>query len=198
MMRRRDLVGLLGLTVASWPRVGVSQQPKIPTIGVLTVDSLATEQFWIGFRKALRGLGYVDGQTIRFELRSDPGNGGRLPQLAAELVRLKVNDIVTWLTPAATAAKQATRDIPIVMGSAGNPVETGLVESLARPGGNVTGIAGNGAERAGKIVELVREMLPMTRRIAVLADAPDPFAKQFLEQIRRVGEATHENRSDYG
>jgi ABC-type uncharacterized transport system substrate-binding protein len=188
-MRRRDLVGLLALSGASWPRIGISQQPKMPTIGILAVDSLATERFQDGFREAIRGLGYVDGQTVRFELRSDPGNGGRLPELAAELVRLKVDVIVTWLTPAALAAKQATHDIPVVMGSAGNPVETGLVESLARPGGNVTGIAGNGAERAGKIVELIREMLPSVRRIAVFAYAPDPFAKQFLEKIRRAGEA---------
>jgi putative ABC transport system substrate-binding protein len=189
-MRRRDLLGLFGVAIASWPRLGIAQQPKLRTIGILAVDSLATKQFRDGFREAMRGLGYLDGQNIRFELRSDPGNGDHLPELAAELVRLKVDVIVTWLTPAATAAKQATRDIPIVMGSAGNPVETGLVESLARPGGNVTGIAGNGAERAGKIVELVREILPSVRRIAVLADAPDPFAKQFLEQIRRAGEAT--------
>ena len=189
-MNRRDVVGLLGLAIAYWPRLVISQQPKIPTIGILAVDSLGTEKFRDGFREAMRGLGYVDGQNIRFQLRSDPGNGGRLPELAAELVRLKVDLLVTWLTPAATAAKQATRDIPIAMGNAGNPVETGLVESLARPGGNVTGIAGNGAERAGKIVELIREMLPTLNRIAVLADAPDPFAKQFLEQIRRAGEAT--------
>ena len=189
-MRRRDLVGVLALAAAFRPRLGIAQQPKVRTIGVLAVDSLATRQFWNGFREAMRQLGYRDGQNARFELRSDPGNGDRLPELAAELVRLKVDVIVTWLTPAAAAAKAATRDIPIVMGSAGNPVETGLVESLSRPGGNITGIAGNGAERAGKTVELLREMLPSLRRIAVLADAPDPFAKEFLEQIRRAGKAT--------
>ena len=189
-MRRRDLVGLLAVAAASWPRLGITQQPKTPMIGILAVASLTTEQFWNGFREAMRGLGYIDGQNVRFELRLDSGNGGRLAELAAELVRLKVDVIVTWLTPAATAAKQATRDIPIVMGNAGDPVETGLVKSLARPGGNVTGVAGNGAERAGKLVELLREMLPSAGRIAVVADAPDPFAKQFLGQIRRAGEAT--------
>src|SRR5262245_9433866 len=93
-------------------------------------------------------------------VRSDQGRGSRLPELAAELVRLKVDLIVTWFTPAAQAAKQATHEIPIVMALAGNPVETGLVESLARPGGNITGMAGVAAELAGKCVELIRDMLP--------------------------------------
>ncbi len=128
------------------------------------------------FREALHELGYIEGQNVRFEFRSDQGQVSPLPALAADLVRLKVDIIVTWYTPAARAAKQATRDTPIVMALAGNPVETGLVESLARPGGNVTGMAGVGAELAGKCVELIREMMPSARRIVVLANAPDPFS----------------------
>jgi putative tryptophan/tyrosine transport system substrate-binding protein len=135
-------------------------------------------------------LGYVEGQSVRYEFRSDEGQANRLPELAAELVRLKVDVIVTWFTPPALAAKQATHDIPIVMALAGNPVETGLVESLARPGGNVTGMAGVGAELAAKCVELIREMIPSARRIAVLANVPDPFSKPFLEQIQRAGDAS--------
>src|SRR5205085_6819359 len=119
--------------------------------------------------------------NVRYEFRSDQGEASRLPDLAAELVRLKVDLIVTWFTPAARAAKQATHEIPIVMALAGNPVETGLVASLGRPGGNVTGMAGVGAELAGKCVELIQELLPSAHRIAALANAPDPFSKPFVE-----------------
>jgi putative tryptophan/tyrosine transport system substrate-binding protein len=137
----------------------------------------------------MRELGYIDGQNIRYEFRSDEGQVSRLPRLAEELVRLKVDLIVTRFTPAALAAKQATREIPVVMALAGNPVETGLVDSLARPGGNVTGMSGVGAELAGKCPELIRELLPSARRVSVLVNAPDPFSKPFLEQIRVGGAA---------
>jgi putative ABC transport system substrate-binding protein len=162
----------------------------MPTIGVLVVGSPGWQEFWRVFREALLQLGFVEGQNIRFEFRSDEGQASRLPELAAELVHLKVDIIVTWFTPAARAAKQATSEIPIVMALAGNPVETGLVQSLARPGGNVTGMAGVGAELAGKSVELIRDMVPSARRVAALANAPDPFSKPFLEQIRLAGTAT--------
>ncbi len=187
-MKRRDVLALLGGAAGAWPFVGAAQQPKMPTIGVLVVGSPGSEKFWRLFREDLRKLGYVEGQTVRFEFRSDQVS--RLPELAAELVQLKPDIIVTWFTPAGLAAKQATRDIPIVMAVAGNPVENGLVQSLARPGGNVTGIASVGSETAAKCVELVREMLPSARRIAVLATAPDPFSKLMLEQIRLAGAAS--------
>ena len=101
--------------------------------------------------------------------------------------RNKVDVIVTWFTPTAFAARKATSDIPIVMGAAGNPVETGLVASLAHPGGNITGIAGVGAELSGKLVELFREAVPSSRRVAALANAPDPFSKPFLAAIEASG-----------
>jgi putative tryptophan/tyrosine transport system substrate-binding protein len=113
-----------------------------------------------------------------------------IPELATELVALKPDLIVPWFTPASIAAKQATRDIPIVMALTGNPVENGLVDSLARPGGNVTGISNMGAELAGKTVEITKEMLPMAHRMVALANAPDPFSKPFLEKIEQSGEAT--------
>jgi ABC-type uncharacterized transport system substrate-binding protein len=188
-MRRREFITLLG-SAAAWPLAAHAQQPKVPTIGVLVVGSPGSEQFWQLFREGVRGLGYVEGQNIRFEFRSDEGQASRLPELAAELVRLKVDIIVTWFTPAARAAKQATREIPVVIALAGNPVETGLVESLARPGGNVTGMSSVGAELAGKSVELIRELLPSARRVAALVNAPDPFSRPFLEQIRLGGKAT--------
>ena len=158
-MRRRDLLALLGGMAAIRPSPGAAQQVKMPTIGVLVVGSPGSDRFWQLFRQSMRELGYVEGQNLRFEFRSDEGQASRLPDLAAELVQLKVDLIVTWFTPAALAAKRATSDIPIVMAAAGNPVETGLVASLARPGGNVTGMAGVGAEAAGKCVEMIREML---------------------------------------
>ena len=110
--------------------------------------------------------------------------------MAAELVRLKVDIIVTWFTPTALAAKQATHEIPIVMAETGDPVGTGLVASLPRPGGNVTGMAAVTAELAGKSVQLIRDMLPSARRVTALANATDPFSKPFLEQIKLGGEAT--------
>ena len=173
----------LSAAAAAWPLAARAQQRKVPTIGVLVVGAPGSEQFWRLFRDVMREMGYVEGRSVRYEFRSDQGQMGRLPELAAELVRLNVDLIVTWFTPAALAAKAATRDIPIVMALAGDPVANGLVDSLNRPGGNVTGMSGVNAELGGKSVELIREMLPSAHRISALANAPDPFSKPFLEQI---------------
>ena len=189
-VKRRQFITLIGGAAVGWPLAARAQQPKVPTVGVLVVGAPGSEQFWRLFREGMRELGYIEGQNIRFEFRSDEGKISRLPELAAELVRLKVDIIVTWFTPAALAAKQATREIPVVIALAGNPVENGLVESLARPGGNVTGMSIVGAELASKGVELIRELLPSARRVAALANAPDPFSGPFLEQIRLGGQAT--------
>ncbi len=189
-MRRRDLIVLLSGAASLWPLASLAQQAKMPTIGVLVVGAPSSDKFWQMFQDAMRQLGYVEGQSVRYEFRSDQGEASRLPELAAELVRLKVDVIVAWFTPAATAAKEATREIPIVMATAGDPVATGLVESLARPGGNITGTSGMAADLAGKCVELIRQMLPSARRLAVLVNAPDPFSKPFLDKIRLAGDAT--------
>src|SRR5207302_10170530 len=130
-MRRRDVLALLAGTASLWSRAARVQQPKMPTIGVLVVGSPGAEQF-SRLREAMRQRGYIEGQNLRFEFRSDQGEASRLPDLAAELVRLKVDLIVTRFTPAALAAKQATHEIPIVMALAGNPIETGSVESVSR------------------------------------------------------------------
>jgi putative tryptophan/tyrosine transport system substrate-binding protein len=188
-VRRRDLFALFG-GGALWPLPGIAQQQKVPTIGVLVVGAPGSELFWRLFREVMQELGYIEGQNIRYEFRSDQGQISHLPQLAAELVRFKVDLIVTWFTPAGQAAKEATREIPIVIMLVGNPIETGLVESLPRPGGNITGMAGVGAELAGKSVELIREMLPSGNRIVALANAPVSFSKPFLEHIRLSGAAT--------
>ena len=189
-IRRREFIGLLGGAAAVRPLAAHAQQPKVPTVGALVIGNINPEQFWREFRQGLRDLGYVEGQNIRFEFRSAEGHLDRLPELAAELVRLKVDIIVTWFTPTAVAAKQATHEIPIVMAETGDPIGTGLVASLPRPGGNVTGIASATAELAGKSVQLIRDMLPRARRVTALANATDPFSKPFLEQIKLGGEAT--------
>ena len=189
-LKRREFITLLGGAAAVWPFPVRAQQLKVPTIGALVIGNISPEQFWREFRQGLRDLGYVEGQNIRFEFRSAEGHLDRLPELAAELVRLKVDIIVTWFTPTALAAKQATNEIPIVMAETGDPVGTGLVASLPRPGGNVTGMAAVTAELAGKTVQLIRDMLPSARRVTALANATDPFSKPFLEQIKLGGEAT--------
>src|SRR4051812_230737 len=189
-IRRREFIFTLGGAAVAWPLAARAQQPKVPTIGALVIGNISPEEFWREFRQGLRDLGYIEGQNIRFEFRSAEGQIDRLPELAAELVRLKVDVIVTWFTPTAVAAKQATHDIPIVMAETGDPIGTGLVASLPRPGGNVTGVASVTAELAGKSVQLIRDMLPSARRVTALANATDPFSKPFLEQIKLGGEAT--------
>jgi putative ABC transport system substrate-binding protein len=189
-IRRREFIVALGGSAVAWPLTARARQPKVPTIGALVIGNVSPEEFWREFRQGLRDLGYIEGQNIRFEFRSAEGQISRLPELATELVRLKVDIIVTWFTPTAVAAKRATREIPIVMAETGDPIGTGLVMSLPRPGGNVTGIASVAAELAGKSVQLIRDMLPSARQVTALANATDPFSKPFLEQIQLGGEAT--------
>jgi putative ABC transport system substrate-binding protein len=126
-----------------------AQHPKTATIGILVTGNPSPEAFLEGFRGALRTAGLIESQNIRLEVRSAEGNDTLLPQKAAELVRLKVDVIVASLTPAVQAARHATSDIPIVMAAAGDPVATGLISSLARPGGNITGVSGAAIETAG-------------------------------------------------
>jgi putative ABC transport system substrate-binding protein len=189
-MRRRECVRLLVGTVVGGPLAARAQASRAATIGVLVRAAPGWQRFWKMFREALGSLGYVEGRNIRFELRSDEGDISRLPELAAELVRLKVDVIVPWFTPAAIAAKRATSDIPVVCAACGDMIGTGLVDNLARPGGNVTGISTLNAEVSAKTVELIHEMLPSARRVAGLANAADPFSKSFLKQIKLAGDAT--------
>ena len=132
-IRRREFIFTLGGAAVAWPLAARAQPPKVPTIGALVIGNISPEEFWREFRQGLRDLGYIEGQNIRFEFRSAEGQIDRLPELAAELVRLKVDVIVTWFTPTAVAARQATREIPIVMAETGNPIGTGLVMTLPRP-----------------------------------------------------------------
>src|SRR5437016_12579813 len=134
-LKRREFLTLLGGAAAAWPLATRAQQPKLPSIGALVIGNISPEEFWREFRQGLRDLGYIEGQNIRFEFRSAEGQINRLPELAAELVHLKVDVIVTWFTPTAVAAKQATREIPVVTAEHGEPNGTGLVIGLPRPGG---------------------------------------------------------------
>ena len=179
-MRRREFIAALG-GAAFWPLAARAQQARVHTLGVLTLPN--PEPLLKALREGLRDAGYVEGNNLRLEIRSAAGKPDIQLEKAAELVRLKVDLIVTFFTPSALAAKQATRDIPIVMAGAGDPVATGLVESLARPGGNVTGQSSGGAEVAGKSLELARELIPAVRRVGVLADESDPFAKAYVAEI---------------
>ena len=185
-MRRREFSAMLA-GAASWPLAARAQQPKVPRIGILVAGNPDPGPFLRHFREALRDLGYIEGQTILIEVRSAGGDPKRLAELAAELVRLKVDIIVGWQTPAVTAAAHATREIPIVMPGAGDPVATGLIASLARPGGNITGLSGTTAETAGKNLELIRDLLPTAARVGALFNATDPFAKPFLEHLQLAG-----------
>jgi putative tryptophan/tyrosine transport system substrate-binding protein len=188
-MRRREFLGTLG-GAGAWPIVARAQKSQMKRIGVLVIGNADAPSFLTELREGLRDLGRIEEQNYAIELRSAEGQLGRLPQLAAELVGLKVDVIVALFTPCALAAKQATHEIPIVILS-GDPIGSGLVESLSRPGANVTGLSQMGAETHAKCVELFRDMLPSARRIAVIANAADPvFAKSFLDQAHRAGSVT--------
>src|SRR5262245_4085083 len=184
-MRRRDFIaGIVGSAVA-WSFAARAQQTRLPRIGILLPAN--PEPFWNEFQQGLREHDSIEGQTIQFEFRSAEGKPNLLRGLADELVRLKVDIIVASQTPAVTAARQATTEIPIVMAPAGDPVATGLISSLARPGGNITGLSGTTADLGAKTLELFRDVLPSTRRVAVLANAADPFSKPYVEQIEQGG-----------
>jgi putative tryptophan/tyrosine transport system substrate-binding protein len=190
-MKRRDFVTLLAAAAAvAVPRRLRAQQPRIATIGVLVTGNASPNEYLTGLREALRDVGLIEGQNVRLEVRTAEGRAGLLPEKAAELVRLKVDVIVASLTPSVKAAKEATSDIPIVMAPAGDPLETGLVASLARPGGNVTGVSTAAAELAGKTIELIHEVFPSARRVAVLANATDSFTKPYLAQVEDGGRRT--------
>jgi len=188
-MKRREFITVIG-SAAAWPLTVRAQPSKVARIGVLYIGLADSESFKKELREALRELGYLEGQNISFEFRSAEGKLDRLPELASELVRLKVDVIVALYVPSGLAAKQATREIPIVI-IAADPVETGIVASLARPGGNITGVSLMSAVLIGKCVELFRDMLATTRKVALLTNASDPlFAKLILDQTELAGRIT--------
>ena len=173
MTDRRSFIGSVAGVVLSSPAISLAQQPtKVPRIGVLA-NSESTA--WDAFRRGLRELGYVDGQHVALEWRWADGKADRYPALAAELVQSKVDIIVTSSTPATLAAKQATSTIAILMLNSAYPDKMGLVESLARPGGNITGFSNVAPELAGKKLQLLKEMVPKVSRVAVLWNPANPL-----------------------
>ena len=177
-------LAVVGFVLAA-PVVAQAQQPagELPRIGVLVFTAMA-KAIQDGFRQGFRDHGYIEGQNILVEWRSAEGRTDRTSEMAAELVRLKVNVIMAEFTPAVQAAKNATGTIPIVMAPAGDPVATGLVASLARPGGNVTGLSNVAAELSGKRFELIREFLPSVTRVGLLVHGADPLDKAFIDETQ--------------
>jgi ABC-type uncharacterized transport system substrate-binding protein len=175
-MKRREFITLLGSATAAWPLAGGAQQPaKLPTIGFLGSTTPSAQSQWTAaLVQRLRELGWIEGRTIAIEYRWAEGRFDRSPEIIAEFVRLKVDVIVTHATANVIAAKQATSVIPIVFAAAGDPVGSGQVASLARPGGNVTGLSLQRTDIAGKRLELLREAVSGLRRLAIMANAGNP------------------------
>jgi len=190
MKKKLTLLALCAILLAlCFPARG--QQPKkVPRIGYLGSASLSANQDAIkGVPQGLRELGYIEGKNINIEWRHAEGKLDRLPALVAELVRLKVEVIITGGPQATRAAKEATSTIPIVMANVGDPVGEGFVASLARPGGNITGLSALAPELSGKRLEILREVVPKFYRVAVLGTATGPSNAQALREIELAARA---------
>ena len=183
-MQRREFITLLGGAVVAWPLGARAQQAvKLYRIGILSPE-LPPPEFLEAFRQGLRELGYVEGQTIAFEVRSAEGYSQRLAALANELVRLKVNVIVAINTTSVQAAKKASATIPIVMTRIADPVKSGLVRNLSRPGENITGLSFMVDELSGKRLALLKDALPSVSRVAILWYEPNPGADIAMGAIK--------------
>jgi putative ABC transport system substrate-binding protein len=188
-MRRRDFITLLGGAAAAWPLAGRAQQPaKLPTIGFLGTDASGWNAWTTAFVKRLRELGWIEGRTIAIEYRWSEGRPARHAEIAAEFVRLKVDVIVTNAIAVPTL-KQATEVIPIIFALGVDPVGAGVVASLARPGGNVTGLSTQSTDLAGKRIELLRELVPRLRRLAMIGNVDFPQAVLEMGEVQAVARA---------
>ena len=186
---RREFITLLG-GAAAWPFAARAQQPgKLPIIGFLGANTPSVQSQWTAaFVQRLRELGWIEGRNVAIEYRWAEGRFDRSPEIIAEFIRLKVDVIVTHGTANVVAAKQATSVIPIVFATLPDPVGDKVVASLARPGGNVTGLSNQAPDLAGKRLELLREVIPGLRRLAILANVSTPTA---LPEIDDVQAAAH-------
>jgi len=181
---RRKFLATLGGAAAAWPFVAQAQQPAKPTIGFLVAGTPLSHGQWVAaFVQRLRELGWIEGRTIAIEYRWGEGRNERFAEIADEFARRKVDVIVTSATAAVVAAKQATSAIPIVFAAAGDPVGTGLVASLARPGGNVTGLSIQQTDVAAKRLELLREVVPGLGRLAILANVGSPSVVLDMREV---------------
>jgi len=185
-LKRREFIRLLGGAAVAWPLAARAQQTgKLPTIGLLGATTPVVEsQRVAAFVQRLRELGWIEDRTIAIEVRWAEGRTERFGEIADEFVRLKVDVIVTAGTASVIAAKQATSVIPIVFATAGDPVANHLVASLARPGGNVTGLSGQVVDTASKRLELLRKVLPGLRRLAIMGNVDNPFAVLDMREVQ--------------
>jgi len=190
-MGRREFVALLGGAAAAWPITARAQQrPKLPIIGLLAPTTrLGDSQRVAAFVQRLRELGWIEGRTVAIEIRWAEGRTERFAEIAAEFVRLPVDILVTQGTESVIAAKRATAVIPIVFAAAGEPVGTGLVASLARPGGNVTGLSNQQADLGAKRLEMLREVLPALRQLAILANVDNANAVLEIDEAQTAARA---------
>jgi putative tryptophan/tyrosine transport system substrate-binding protein len=185
-MERREFITLLSGTAAAWPLVARAQQAgKVWRIGILDTTSVALNAAnFDALRQGLRQHGYIEGQNLVIDYRSADGRVERFPDLAAELVHLKVDLIVTRGTPAVVAVKNATKTIPVVMAASGDPIGAGVVAGLARPGANVTGLSAFVTELQAKRLELLKELVPGINRIAALLNMSSPATPPQWEQTK--------------
>ena len=184
-MKRREFITLVGGVAAGLPFAPRAQAAKLPTVGFLGPLSQSTQAEWTAaFAERMREHGWIEGRSIVIEYRWAEGLSQRITEIAAEFVRLKVDVIVTAGTEPVIALKQATLIIPIVFAAAGDPVSTGLVASLARPGGNVTGLSNQSADIASKRLELLREVVPNLHRLAIMANIGSPIGILEMGQVQ--------------
>jgi putative tryptophan/tyrosine transport system substrate-binding protein len=189
-LKRRDLITLLGGAATAWPLATRAQQAPMPVIGLLSGSSLVGRAHLLtAFLRGVRESGYVEGENVAIEYRWAQDQFDRLPDLAAELARRRVAVIAAIDTPAAIAAKAATTTVPVVFASGGDPVREGLVASLSRPGGNVTGVSFLASETGTKLLGLLLELLPGAVRIGALVDPKWPFTEPFVADVRAAAAA---------
>ena len=189
-MRRREFITLLGSAAAAWPLAARAQKARnVPTIGFLGSLSRSAQSTWTAaFVQRMQEHGWIEDRTMVIEYRWAEGRAERFPEFAAEFVRLKVDVIVTAGTDAVIAAKKTTSVIPIVFGTAGDPVANGLVASLARPGGNVTGLSNQSADIAGKRLDLLRAVVPNLHRLAIMANIASSIGVLEMREVQAAAQ----------